>query len=107
MKNFVVAIFILTFSILSFSADKKCSSSNLEKLLSLSAKMIGELGQFSMDAAKIFSSSESENPKEMKVKFYNLKNTMSERSAPHIEAIDALLKKHPECDKEHNFTLKK
>lgn len=109
MKILITAITILISTKASIAAESsKCSQENFEKLLNLSAKIIGELGQSQMATSKLFSSKDFEkmNSQEIKAKYNKIKDDQNKKTMPAIEELTSFAKAHPECDKNYNFRLK-
>ena len=109
MKTIVYFISGLMLSNLSVAAESgKCSPENLEKLLNLSTKIIGELGSSSIATTKLFAGSEFDkmSSKELKNKFLKIKEEQNKKTMPAIEEISSFVKSHPECDKDRKFSLK-
>ena len=109
MKTTICFVLGLLLSNVTFAAEStKCSPENLEKLLNLSAKIVGELGNSSVKTTKLFSSGNFEkmNAKEIKAEYFKINETQSKKTMPVINEISAFIKAHPECDKNYNFSLK-
>ena len=102
-------VLILSLSQASFAAgNEKCSVENLEKLLHLSSKLIGEMGQSSIETAKMFTRNDVEklNGKEIRANFFKVLGEQNKKLMPIIDETEAFVKAHPECDKNHYFSLK-
>lgn len=109
MKKVICVLFSLILSKISLAAEStKCSSENLEKLLNLSAKIMGEFGHSSIMMTKLVSTNEFEkiNHKVIKSKILKIKDNEIKKNMPMIEEIGVLVKAHPECDQNYAFRLK-
>ncbi|MGZ3783862.1 MAG: hypothetical protein ACXWR0_04970 [Bdellovibrio sp.] len=109
MKIIVILIISTLASINLFATqgEVKCSPENMEKIISKSAKFIGETGLDDNKITKLFLDPEYEklDPKELKTKFFNIKK--ESKSGKIAEELMLFAKQHPECDKNGNFTIKK
>jgi hypothetical protein len=106
-KSLFIGLVLMTSS--AFAVDsKKCSYENLEKMLRYSAGFSDHIVTLYTDAAKLVYANESEklSAKEIKARFRELEKENLGKFIPTSSEIDAFLKKHPECDKNHYFTLR-
>lgn len=104
---FVISILCLIVQV-GHGADKVCSRENLEKLLGLTAKEIGESGHLMIMTSKMFLSPEYKNMThdEIRLKFRQLKDEYYQKANPINDEIKAIITKHPECDKQTQFLMK-
>lgn len=93
----------------SSKSTKKCSSKNLEILWEKSGSLLNIAGQADVEITKIFMNQNyaKSNIEEVRSQIFEIQKENATKSAPVISAIEALLEKHPECDKKNIFTNKK
>ncbi len=90
-------------------STKKCSPKNLEVLWEKSGSLLKIAGQADVEITKIFMSQSyaKSNIDEVRSQIFEIQKESATKTAPVIAAIEALLEKHPECDKKSIFTNKK
>ena len=87
--------------------SKNCSSENLEKLVAKAAAFGGSLGVEHAEIVKLFTDSDysKSSPEVLKKRFFEIIKKSNKNTAIIADEIQALVKEHPECDKDHNFNL--
>lgn len=108
MNKIIYVLLTLVLSNAMAAPEGKCSVENLEKLLNLSAKIIGDLGQASMDYSKLISSKQIDTmpAKEIKTHFRKIQDEQHLKTTSSFDQISSIVNAFPECDKNYNFRLK-
>lgn len=90
-------------------SSKKCSQKNLELLWEKSGALLNIAGQADVQVTKIFMNPQysKSNVEEVRSQIFEIQKEGATKSAPVIASIEAILEKHPECDKKNIFTNKK
>lgn len=109
MKKLIGIVFFLHIACSALASDKiKCSTENLEKLLDISSKIIGELGSYNIATTKLFDvkNLDKTSAAELRKKYLKINEEKVNKTTPLINELNLFVKEHPECDLDHKFSLR-
>jgi len=107
----ITAVFLILASPLFSQAQEAsgCSQENLHLIFEKAATLVGDNGYLEAQLTKIFNSPDysKSNLEDVKKQYNKIKKEQYDRTSKVFAELDALLKKHPVCDRKHILTSKK